>query len=100
MADRQRNPPRSEIDQKRLRPEKHPDPRSRYLNRQLRNKLATSPLDSAHSNFVRSYFSESKRFPAIDADVKQPSKRRLKDRKSTRLNSSHVTISYAVFGLK
>src|SRR5699024_11263099 len=75
MADRQRNPPRSEVDQKRLRPEEHPDPRSRHLNRQLRNKLAASPLDSAHGDFVRSYCSESKRFPAIDADVKQPGKR-------------------------
>src|SRR5437870_13176872 len=30
----------------------------------------------------------------------QPVRRRIRDRKSTRLNSSHVAISYAVFCLK
>src|SRR5690606_40833751 len=32
--------------------------------------------------------------------IKQPTAAELKDRKSTRLNSSHVKISYAVFCLK
>src|SRR6266702_7181304 len=35
-----------------------------------------------------------------NGDVHQPSKTRHGDRKSTRLNSSHVAISYAVFCLK
>src|SRR3712207_7566231 len=34
------------------------------------------------------------------ATVRQPVQRRVEDRKSTRLNSSHANISYAVFCLK
>src|SRR5207302_10923821 len=42
------------------------------------------------------------RFPGFLApvEVAQPGKARERDRKSTRLNSSHVKISYAVFCLK
>src|SRR5436305_10213895 len=36
----------------------------------------------------------------IVAALRQPHERRFGDRKSTRLNSSHVRISYAVFCLK
>src|SRR5207249_10120002 len=39
--------------------------------------------------------------PLLDQDRGEPGeKRRFEDRKSTRLNSSHVSISYAVFCLK
>src|SRR5699024_6544745 len=38
--------------------------------------------------------------PADDVEAKQAVKADHKDRKSTRLNSSHVSISYAVFCLK
>src|SRR3712207_7615531 len=34
------------------------------------------------------------------ADARRPPRRRVSDRKSTRLNSSHANISYAVFCLK
>src|SRR5207253_11497540 len=37
---------------------------------------------------------------AIDAGLKYLAKQQAEDRKSTRLNSSHVAISYAVFCLK
>src|SRR5437773_4729759 len=36
----------------------------------------------------------------LSADRPRPRRRRSQDRKSTRLNSSHITISYAVFCLK
>src|SRR3712207_7653630 len=36
----------------------------------------------------------------VAADDEQPADRRREDRKSTRLNSSHANISYAVFCLK
>src|SRR5690625_1558142 len=39
-------------------------------------------------------------FPAFDQITTQLAKLRYRDRKSTRLNSSHVAISYAVFCLK
>src|SRR5699024_6995134 len=39
-------------------------------------------------------------FPSIASWVVAPSYARCEDRKSTRLNSSHVSISYAVFCLK
>src|SRR5207249_6753405 len=35
-----------------------------------------------------------------EAEIRGPAERALEDRKSTRLNSSHVSISYAVFCLK
>src|SRR3712207_8680673 len=38
--------------------------------------------------------------PAIPEDMKELNKQRKKDRKSTRLNSSHANISHAVFCLK
>src|SRR5690606_40088083 len=37
---------------------------------------------------------------AVDMNTQRTRRRRRKDRKSTRLNSSHVKISYAVFCLK
>src|SRR3712207_9240384 len=36
----------------------------------------------------------------VDAEKKESIRRKYKDRKSTRLNSSHANISYAVFCLK
>src|SRR5439155_10110632 len=38
--------------------------------------------------------------PARNVDPRSPNDSRSEDRKSTRLNSSHVAISYAVFCLK
>src|SRR5207253_7360093 len=38
--------------------------------------------------------------PIVDAAPRRVTPRRARDRKSTRLNSSHVAISYAVFCLK
>src|SRR5690348_14102986 len=41
------------------------------------------------------------RFPGVEVDLRELlSKEQVKDRKSTRLNSSHPSISYAVFCLK
>src|SRR5690349_24221718 len=40
------------------------------------------------------------RHPLVEAEMTKDDIRRLRDRKSTRLNSSHVEISYAVFCLK
>src|SRR5437868_7769669 len=37
---------------------------------------------------------------AVDADAGEHERQNRRDRKSTRLNSSHVSISYAVFCLK
>src|SRR5690606_39508511 len=39
-------------------------------------------------------------YPACTAQPHQPDAQTIRDRKSTRLNSSHVKISYAVFCLK
>src|SRR5699024_12292363 len=38
--------------------------------------------------------------PRVGSRNRRPSRREYQDRKSTRLNSSHVSISYAVFCLK
>src|SRR3712207_7884674 len=40
------------------------------------------------------------RAPACGGDCRHGQRRRIRDRKSTRLNSSHANISYAVFCLK
>src|SRR5690242_21386707 len=40
------------------------------------------------------------RFEVGDADVRAEPHQKIQDRKSTRLNSSHMSISYAVFCLK
>src|SRR6266513_5107401 len=40
------------------------------------------------------------RSPGVRLQDREPERQRLVDRKSTRLNSSHVSISYAVFCLK
>src|SRR5437773_7679731 len=40
------------------------------------------------------------RFHLVSVDSDGQARLRLRDRKSTRLNSSHITISYAVFCLK
>src|SRR5690606_40019360 len=58
-----------------------------------------SPLISSMSISIRKISNLSmkiKRLQAIQAQIEQE----VKDRKSTRLNSSHVKISYAVFCLK
>src|SRR2546426_9060724 len=53
----------------------------------------------AHQHLVRARIKnkETRRLPG---DYKQPVIGLIKDRKSTRLNSSHLVISYAVFCLK
>src|SRR5690349_22050105 len=57
----------------------------------LENALSVSSADAG----VRVQVSPAKEFPSG-----MPPRRRKRDRKSTRLNSSHVEISYAVFCLK
>src|SRR3712207_6885126 len=49
---------------------------------------------------VREQPQRGERLPAEGGDVKQRKPQRRQDRKSTRLNSSHANISYAVFCLK
>src|SRR3712207_8196591 len=59
--------------------------------------------DDAHAILLR-LLSTTKREPAGDTTTTDPRSRRIRagrrDRKSTRLNSSHANISYAVFCLK
>src|SRR3712207_8748265 len=53
--------------------------------------------------FDRSTYAQDGQYMTLAAEVCQlfvDSQRRLSDRKSTRLNSSHANISYAVFCLK
>src|SRR5437660_4616514 len=63
--------------------------------------LFRSPFESVEDRERRERQVVSRRLPA-DRDLADPRARpaRQEDRKSTRLNSSHVAISYAVFCLK
>src|SRR5256885_11517838 len=61
--------------------------RSRWAKRPGTTSAPTSLLSSAGSK-------------ATDVEVKDKGTEARKDRKSTRLNSSHLVISYAVFCLK
>src|SRR3989454_12813006 len=90
------------------------------VRRHVRPGVATAELDRIAEDFIRSHpgarpsFKGLYDFPAtlctsINAEIVHgiPSPRRvlregdlLRDRKSTRLNSSHLVISYAVFCLK
>src|SRR3712207_8528080 len=63
-------------------------------------ELFAEPLAGRHPRLARrAHQPDSRRDPAVacDADVGRTQAR---DRKSTRLNSSHANISYAVFCLK
>src|SRR2546426_5963773 len=66
-----------------------------------RGRSASTPLaprvDSAAKAFFRS---KARRRGAVNSSLPAELLARLLDRKSTRLNSSHLVISYAVFCLK
>src|SRR2546430_15017489 len=61
------------------------------ISKELRFLEASTILEDAIYNFTR---------PVKTLRVELPNPRNLADRKSTRLNSSHSQISYAVFCLK
>src|SRR5699024_1110353 len=62
--------------------------------------VTLSPSKKAHSNLCRPPFPRSKSKLANWLCWSRFSNAKPRDRKSTRLNSSHVSISYAVFCLK
>ena len=51
-------------------------------------------------NFLREYYDEYQIAPAVRVLTKAIGKKLGKDRKTTRLNSSHIPTSYAAFCLK
>src|SRR4051812_50006255 len=53
-----------------------------------------------YTTLFRSRVPQRPLLPCDDRHEHKPDQRRQKDRKSTRLNSSHMSISYAVFCLK
>src|SRR5436853_4521585 len=62
--------------------------------------LFRSPKLEVTPSISRATFSVSSRIAAIVADIESAASAVSSDRKSTRLNSSHLGISYAVFCLK
>src|SRR5256885_12215977 len=71
----------------------------------FRSELMQDPLaqiPTTAKQFVEEYVDRIKRGESAEYSEIEAKKRisRLKDRKSTRLNSSHLVISYAVFCLK
>src|SRR5690625_6521656 len=67
--------------------------------------IEVEPLEPRASDTWRMAYGNSSRFGSTGAMARSasapcPISRRFGDRKSTRLNSSHVAISYAVFCLK
>src|SRR5437870_10317126 len=61
----------------------------------LHDALPIYPLKSSWRDFGM-----TSSMPSVNSCILRPGLDRSKDRKSTRLNSSHVAISYAVFCLK
>src|SRR2546430_6597118 len=57
-----------------------------------------------YTTLFRSVFDDARRVPRLQirerGEVAEPERQAIEDRKSTRLNSSHSQISYAVFCLK
>src|SRR5690606_39848183 len=79
--------------------------RERYGRRRfilaLRIEMENCVLDADEEMLVRIGEAEIDReFPRASLQPVEPYGERIQDRKSTRLNSSHVKISYAVFCLK
>src|SRR3712207_7695197 len=77
--------------------------RSRFFKIFGRRRRRSAPLQTGqHPRIGRSVLAEEKRIRQINRGQKQPDpeNRSTGDRKSTRLNSSHANISYAVFCLK
>src|SRR3712207_8995143 len=76
------------------------------LFRSLLNEQLTAELTAINQYFLHAKMQENWGFPALAAHTREESieemrhAERLTDRKSTRLNSSHANISYAVFCLK
>src|SRR2546426_6850380 len=89
-----RRPPRSTLFPYttlfRSRPEMIDLRRSGRFPKALRSRTREDRLSSGHDDEQASWFRERK--PMLEM--------RSRDRKSTRLNSSHLVISYAVFCLK
>src|SRR3989442_11828228 len=72
--------------------------RSRRLDGKTFVPLAGIQIYGQHAEFVR--FEEGSKIKRRPTSVSPLYDRQVRDRKSTRLNSSHVRISYAVFCLK
>src|SRR2546426_7538617 len=66
----------------------------------LRIRMAGLTVDTADSAAAALDQITARDYDAIVTDIKIPGMDGLEDRKSTRLNSSHLVISYAVFCLK
>src|SRR5690606_40966567 len=64
--------------------------------------LAINDWPVISENKIENFITEFKKFYANEITIENLSSKKInfKDRKSTRLNSSHVKISYAVFCLK
>src|SRR5690242_21287872 len=64
------------------------------------NPLATLWRDTAIANEVAQFSADSEHEPEPEPTPEEEAAQMTIDRKSTRLNSSHMSISYAVFCLK
>src|SRR5690349_23937529 len=68
------------------------------MERLIAEKTARTPAQRKIASSL--LYTKSGRFDALIAQINKDPAKQIKDRKSTRLNSSHVEISYAVFCLK
>src|SRR5947209_14082158 len=66
----------------------------------FRSELEAHIEENEEANRKNGKGKKTVKTPVGSVDIATPRDRRLKDRKSTRLNSSHANISYAVFCLK
>src|SRR5690625_7083295 len=69
-----------------------------FLNATLKPKKEIVSVDLKNTDIEKEYLKD--KFSRLDVKAATSNKETIKDRKSTRLNSSHVAISYAVFCLK
>src|SRR5690606_40785365 len=66
----------------------------------LEDHTQAQPGQRGGKHALRTYLEHQPPRPSPHQDAVEPVRTRHQDRKSTRLNSSHVKISYAVFCLK